>query len=61
MDERKKFDFKRHVSPAASRKYILKILFYVVFLGALLYLIFSQTNRKESKEVEIDGSGIVLE
>jgi len=46
-------NFMRHASPPASKKYILKILFYVVFLGALLYLIFSRSN--EEKVVEIEG------
>ncbi len=59
MEERKKMDFKRHASPPASKKYILKILFYVVFLGALLYLIFSQTNKR--KVIEIEGVKIEME
>ena len=59
MEEQKKFNFIRHASPAASKKYILKILFYVVFLGALLYMIFFQTNRR--KEIEIEGVKIELE
>ena len=58
MEERKRMNFKRHASPAASKKYILKILFYVVFLGALLYMIFSQTNKK--KAVEIEGVKIEI-
>tara|TARA_R110002072_G_scaffold172042_3_gene325839 strand:- start:816 stop:1001 length:186 start_codon:yes stop_codon:yes gene_type:complete len=61
MEERTKFDFKRHTSPSASRKYIVKVLFYVLFLGALLYLIFSQTKKNNSKPIEIDGATIIVE
>jgi len=58
MEERKKMNFIRHASPPASKKYILKILFYVAFLGVLLYLIFSRKN--EQKAVEIEGVKIEL-
>lgn len=61
MEEERKIDFKRHASPPASKKYILKIIFYVIFLGGLFYMIISQTNKKRPIPIEIDGDRITLE
>ena len=61
MDEERKINFKRHASPPASKKYILKIIFYVVFLGALIYMITSQTKKQKPTPIEIDGKRIIIE
>lgn len=60
MEEERKIDFKRHASPPASKKYILKIIFYVIFLGGLVYMIISQTNKTRPLLIEIDGKSITL-
>lgn len=40
MDEQKKINLQQHVSPKASRTYVVKILIYVGLLGGLIALIY---------------------
>jgi len=65
MEEGRNIDFKKHTSPPASKLYLFKIVFYVLFLGALLYMIFSQVKgggaEIELEGVEIDMGELVIE
>ena len=60
MKEASKINLKKHTSPPASKMYLLKIVFYILFLGTLLYLVFAKTQSPQSA-VEIDGTNIHLE
>lgn len=48
MDERKKIDLQQHVSPKASRKYMVKIIIYCVLLGSLITLIYYVQDQKST-------------
>jgi len=43
MEEKKTVDFKKYTSPSGSKMYLLKILFYAIVLGGLIYYMKSQT------------------
>ena len=68
MEEKRQIDFKKFASPSGSKMYLLKIVFYVVLLGGLIYLAKSKSNPEtktiddssnEIKNISIDTS-IVL-
>ena len=66
MEEKRQIDFKKFASPSGSKMYLLKIVFYVVLLGGLIYLAKSNPETKtiddssnEIKNISIDTS-IVL-
>lgn len=51
MDDEREIDLKRFVPRKASRVYFLRILFYIVFLCAILLFIWFKLN-KDSSELE---------
>lgn len=48
MDREREIDLKRFVPRKASRAYFLRILFYVVFLCAILFFIWFKLNKETS-------------
>ena len=46
MEEKKQIDFKKFTSPSSSEMYLLKIAFYIILLGGLIYLMKSKFNPK---------------
>lgn len=40
MEDAPKFNFQKHISPKGNKKYVFKIVFYSVFLAALLVFLF---------------------
>lgn len=46
MEDERKVDFKKYVSAPVSKWYLARIIFYIVLLTGLLYLFFSQNNKK---------------
>ncbi len=51
MDDEREIDLKRFVPRKASRVYFLRILFYIVFLFAILLFIWFKLN-KDTSELE---------
>lgn len=45
-DERPKIDLKKHTLPPVSRKYLFRIIMYVVMLSVLGGFIYYASNRK---------------
>jgi prolipoprotein diacylglyceryltransferase len=45
-DEQRKIDLKKHALPPVSRKYLLRIIMYVVMLAVLGGLIYYVSNRE---------------
>ena len=45
-DERRKIDLKQHALSPVSRKYLLRIIMYVVLLSVLSGFIYYVSNRK---------------
>lgn len=59
MEERKKIDLQRHVSPKVPNKYLWKVLFYCLLLGGLIAFIFylqdeEKTQQNQAKKPTID-------
>jgi len=44
MEEKRQIDFKKFTSPSSSKMYLLKIAFYVILLGGLIYLMKSKSS-----------------
>ena len=61
MKDQRKIDFKKHASPPASKKFMVKILIYVVLLGFILYLLSKSFDSQSTEVIEIDASEIRLE
>lgn len=53
MEDQRKVDFKKYISKPVSKWYLARIVFYVVLLGGLLYLFFSQYGKKSVNVDEI--------
>ena len=52
-DEQRKIDLKQHALSPVSKKYLLRIIFYVVLLVGLCFVIYYLTNLKpEPKPVK---------
>ena len=45
MDERRKIDLKQHTLPPVSKRYIIRIIFYVLVLGIIAFGIYTLNNR----------------
>ena len=56
MDDKPKIDLKQHVIKRVSRKYILKIILYIVLLTAIIIYYFNHSGdkveKKEAKDVK---------
>lgn len=53
MEDAPKFNFQKHISPKGSKKYVFKIVFYSVFLAALLgFLIYKQKKEQTPKPIQ---------
>jgi len=56
MDDKRKIDLQKHVSKRVSRKYLYKILFYVLLLTVLgvIYVYYGnpQEEKKDLKEID---------
>ena len=50
MKEPRKIDLKKHTSPPASKKYLMRVLFYILILSVLGYLIFSKYKNRGNVE-----------
>lgn len=50
MEERKKIDLQRHVSPKVPNKYLWKILFYCLLLGGLVAFIFYLQDEEKAQQ-----------
>ena len=61
MEEQRKVNFKKHASPPASKKFMVKILIYVVLLGFILYLLYTRGDNQPKEITEIDASEILIE
>lgn len=70
MEDAPKFNFQKHISPKGSKKYVFKIVFYSVFLAALLAFLFYKLKtepapkpiQKLPKEIQvIEGIRVVPE
>ena len=48
-DDRRKIDFKQHTLPAVSKWYLIRIIFYVVFLTLVGFAIYYLHGNKASK------------
>ena len=46
MGEKRQIDFKKFTSPSSSKMYLLKIAFYIIVLGGLIYLMKSKSSIK---------------
>jgi len=44
MEEKRQIDFKKFTSPPSSKMYLLKIAFYVILIGGLIYLMKSKSS-----------------
>lgn len=45
MDENKKIDLKKYVSPKVSRSYLIRIFIYVALIAGLLLVIYFMRNN----------------
>jgi len=61
VKDQRKIDFKKHVSPPASKKSMVKILIYVFLLGFIVYLLSTSYDSQSTEVIEIDASEIRLE
>ena len=52
MEEKKQIDFKKFTSPSSSKMYLLKIAFYIIVLGGLIYLMKSKFKSIKPKVTE---------
>ncbi len=50
MTERKKPDFKRHALPPVSKRYLFRIIFYVILLSVIVYIALSTIEKKNEKD-----------
>ena len=57
MEEKRQIDFKKFASPSGSKMYLLKIVFYVVLLGGLIYLAKSKSTP-ETKTIDDSSNEI---
>ena len=48
MEEKPKINLKQHTSPPASKKYLFRIVFYIILLSVLSFIIASQLGKKET-------------
>jgi len=53
MEDASKFNFQKHISPKGSKKYVFKIVFYSLFLAALLaFLLHKQKKEQTPKPIQ---------
>jgi len=57
MEKKRQIDFKKFASPSGSKIYLLKIVFYVVLLGGLIYLAKSKSTP-ETKTIDDSSNEI---
>lgn len=50
MDEKPKLNLQQHVAKRVSRKYLWKIIFYVVMLTAISFFVANYMNKKEKEK-----------
>ena len=53
MDKERKIDLKKYTSKPVSKFYLIRVIFYVVILGALIYLFFDIYGDKYIEEPEV--------
>ena len=63
MEERKKIDFKRHTLPPVSKKYLWRIIFYLVMLSVIGYIALSTLgmHKKQNPETIDQIHGVTIE
>jgi nitric oxide reductase large subunit len=50
MEDKPKIDLQRHVVKRVSRKYLWKILFYILLLAAMAIVYYNQKSGEEVKK-----------
>lgn len=57
MEKDRKIDLKQHTLPPVSKRYLLRILIYIVLLivlGVLIYKLFANPKGQETKINEVE-------
>jgi len=50
MKDPGKIDFKKHTSPPASKKYLIRVLFYILIFSVLGYLMFHKYKNRGNEQ-----------
>jgi len=70
MDEKKRIDLQKHVSPKVPKRYLIRIGIYAILVAGLLILIYYMRNHdpvqetgkardyKDTKEIQLDDFDI---
>lgn len=63
MEEQKKIDFRRHTLPPVSKKYLWRIIFYLVMLSIIAYIALSTLgmHKKPNPETIDQIQGVTIE
>lgn len=59
MDEKPKLDLKKHTLPPVSRRYLIRIIIYVIFLLFMGYLIFKVYNTEPQNNTDIQEINLI--
>lgn len=52
MEKHSEINLRQYTAKKVSRKYILRILFYVVLLGTVAYMVYSILGKKERENMK---------